>query len=81
MHRKLETAEGRLERHPLAAAPDLAARLAALARKQAAGGAAAAARREAKRAQGLILADELKARRRVLRRLGCALPPPQGTCP
>ncbi|KAK9840731.1 hypothetical protein WJX81_000998 [Elliptochloris bilobata] len=68
--RKLETAEGRLEKHALAGAPDLAARLAALARKQAAGAAAAVARREAKRAQGLILADELKARRRVLRRLG-----------
>ena len=68
--RKLETAEGRLEKHVLAGAPDLAARLAALRRKQALGAAAMAARREAKRAQGLILADELKARRRVLRRLG-----------
>lgn len=30
------------------------------------------AKREAKAAAGLILASELKARRRVLRRLGCA---------
>ncbi|KXZ50647.1 hypothetical protein GPECTOR_15g331 [Gonium pectorale] len=69
---KLESVEGLLAEHPLAAAlpaAELRGRLAALQRRGAADEAVAAARREAKAAASLILKDELKARQRVLRRL------------
>ncbi|EIE21291.1 antiviral helicase [Coccomyxa subellipsoidea C-169] len=68
--RKLENVEGLLSKHSLASAPDLEDRLAAWDRKQALASQVRVAKREAKSAASLILQQELKARRRVLRRLG-----------
>jgi hypothetical protein len=67
---RLESQDARLRVHKLAGAPDLATRLGALQAKRALAAAARTARREAKAAAGLVLSDELKARQRVLRRLG-----------
>ncbi|KAK9804329.1 hypothetical protein WJX72_007219 [[Myrmecia] bisecta] len=68
--RRLEKLEDALQHHPLASQPDRQARLQALARKQVCGEVVRLAAREVQAAQSLILKDELKARRRVLRRLG-----------
>lgn len=70
LQRKVESIEGLLARHELVGAPDLEERLAALERKQQLAEAARLARKEVKAAQTLILQDELKARRKVLKRLG-----------
>lgn len=68
--RRAEALEGMLERHPLHKHPELPGRLQQLAEKQGLLEAAKIARKEAKAAHSMILKDELKARRRVLRRLG-----------
>ncbi|CAL8466224.1 g5760 [Coccomyxa elongata] len=68
--RKLESVEGLLNSHPLAGALDLDDRLAAWDRKQELAAQVRVAKKEAKNAASLILQQELKARRRVLRRLG-----------
>jgi ATP-dependent RNA helicase DOB1 len=67
---RLEAVEARLASHALWSSPALLPGLVALQHKQALAAAARAAKRELKAAQGLVLADELKARSRVLRRLG-----------
>jgi ATP-dependent RNA helicase DOB1 len=68
--RRLESLDDRIARHPLAASPTLARLLGALQAKRALAAAAKVARREAKAAAGLVLSEELKARQRLLRRLG-----------
>jgi ATP-dependent RNA helicase DOB1 len=68
--RRLETVEDALATHPLAAEAALPAALGALARRAALASRAAAARAAARAARSLVLRDELKARRRVLKRLG-----------
>ncbi|KIY98950.1 ATP-dependent RNA helicase DOB1 [Monoraphidium neglectum] len=68
--RRLESLDDRIARHPLAASPALARLLGALQAKRALAAAAKVARREAKAAAGLVLSEELKARQRLLRRLG-----------
>ncbi|KAI7836432.1 hypothetical protein COHA_009701 [Chlorella ohadii] len=70
LQRKLESLEGLLRQHPLARAADLRPRLEALLQKQALHEAARTAKKEVKAAQALILHDDLKARKRVLGRLG-----------
>jgi ATP-dependent RNA helicase DOB1 len=67
---RLAAVEALLATHPLAGAPSLRARLAALARKAALGAEARAAARAARAARGLVLQEDLGRRRRVLRRLG-----------
>uniref|UniRef100_A0A383W508 Helicase ATP-binding domain-containing protein n=1 Tax=Tetradesmus obliquus TaxID=3088 RepID=A0A383W508_TETOB len=67
---RLEALEGRLAGHALWASKALLPGLVALQHKQGLAAAARAAKKELKAAQGLVLADELKARLRVLRRLG-----------
>jgi ATP-dependent RNA helicase DOB1 len=67
---RLEAVEARLASHALWGSPQLLPGLVALQHKQDLAAAARAARKELKAAQGLVLADELKARLRVLRRLG-----------
>ena len=57
-------------KHPLSGSPDIEVRLAAARSRGRAAERLRAARRRVKEAQTLILRDELKARRRVLRRLG-----------
>jgi ATP-dependent RNA helicase DOB1 len=58
-----------LEKHPLAASEKLPEQLAAFAKKRELALRCKVAKREAKAASGLILRDELKHRRRVLRRM------------
>jgi ATP-dependent RNA helicase DOB1 len=67
---RLEAVEARLASHALWGSPQLLPGLAALQHKQDLAAAARAAKKELKAAQGLVLADELKARLRVLRLLG-----------
>mmetsp|Transcript_5957 Transcript_5957/g.15823 ORF Transcript_5957/g.15823 Transcript_5957/m.15823 type:complete len:1086 (-) Transcript_5957:281-3538(-) len=67
---KLESVESALRSHPLASHPDLRARLALVQQRQELEEAMQASKREAKAAAGLILREELRARQRVLRRLG-----------
>ncbi len=67
---KIEQYDDRVAAHSLARRPGVARRLGALQAKQELAAAARAARREAKAAAGMVLGDELKARQRVLRRLG-----------
>jgi hypothetical protein len=67
---RLEALEARLTSHALWASSSLLPGLVALQHKQALAAAARAAKKELKAAQGLVLADELKSRMRVLRRLG-----------
>jgi hypothetical protein len=61
--------ESLLGKHPLARSPTLEARLATLLRKQALHEAVRTAKKEARAAAALICHEDLKARRRVLRRL------------
>ncbi|DBA84763.1 hypothetical protein WJX77_001199 [Trebouxia sp. C0004] len=68
--RKSETLEGLLTKHPLAASSTLEERLTLLRHKQMVAEKVRLAKKEVKAAQNLILQAELKARRRVLRRLG-----------
>ena len=68
--RRLESVEDALSSHPLANEDTLPAALGALARRAALTSRAAAARAAARAARSLVLRDELKARRRVLKRLG-----------
>jgi ATP-dependent RNA helicase DOB1 len=68
--RRSESLEQMLHKHALADSDTLQERLQLLAQKQALDEQVKIARKEAKAAQSLILKDELKARRRVLRRLG-----------
>ncbi|PRW05917.1 superkiller viralicidic activity 2-like 2 isoform B [Chlorella sorokiniana] len=70
LQRKLESLEGLLRQHSLARAADLRPRLEALLHKQALHEAARTAKKEVKAAQALIFHDDLKARKRVLGRLG-----------
>lgn len=70
LQRKAEGIEGLLAKHPLAGAPDLQARLQALLQKQALHEAVRTAKKEVKGAQRLILHEDLKARKKVLRQLG-----------
>eukprot|EP00887_Chlorella_sp_A99_P001342 scaffold14.g1342.t1 len=70
VQRKAESIEGLLAKHELAAATDLARRLEALQLKQALAEAVRLAKKEVHAAQSLVLQDDLKARRKVLRRLG-----------
>jgi hypothetical protein len=67
---RLEAVEARLAGHALWASASLLPGLVALQHKQALAAAARAAKKELKAAQGMVLADELKSRMRVLRRLG-----------
>jgi hypothetical protein len=67
---RLEALEARLTSHTLWASSSLLPGLVALQHKQALAAAARAAKKELKAAHGLVLADELKSRMRVLRRLG-----------
>ncbi|KAI3427412.1 hypothetical protein D9Q98_010327 [Chlorella vulgaris] len=67
--RKAEGVEGLLSKHPLARSPTLAHRLDVLLQKQALHEAVRTAKKEAKAAAALICHEDLKARRRVLRRL------------
>lgn len=67
---RLESLDSRIAAHPLARRADVANLLGALQAKRALAAAARSARREAKAAAGVVLLDELKARSRVLRRLG-----------
>ena len=69
MCRRLETFEGKLEKHRLAGAADLLERLRALQQKRMLKAQVRQAKREAKAAGNMILEDELKARRRILYRL------------
>lgn len=70
LKKRLGTVEKMLRDHSLAQSDSLAPRLEALAQKQNLVEAVRAARREVKSATGLILQEDLKSRRRVLRRLG-----------
>lgn len=67
---RLEALESKLSAHPLWSDTSLLPRLIALQHKEALASAARAARKELKAAQGLVLHEDLKARMRVLRRLG-----------
>ncbi|KAF5830217.1 NUC185 domain-containing protein [Dunaliella salina] len=71
---KLESVESALRSHPLASHPDLRSRLALVQQRQELEEAMQASKREAKAAAGLILREELRARQRVLRRLGYVTP-------
>lgn len=75
VHRKLESKESQLEEHPLIGAPDVGDRMGRLMTKQGLQAQAKALQKEVKAAQGTVLSSELKARHRVLRRLGwvCSL--------
>ena len=70
LKKRLESVEKMVGTHPLAESETLAERLATLAQKQALSESVRAARRDVKAATGLILQEDLKSRRRVLRRLG-----------
>eukprot|EP00884_Botryococcus_braunii_P015661 jgi/Botrbrau1/2779/Bobra.0164s0056.1 len=67
--RKLEKLEGLLEKHPLLRSPNLPERITMLRRKLELKRRVRAGKREVKAASNLILQDELKGRRRILRRL------------
>ena len=73
--RKLESVERLREKHELAASPQLPALLQQLRAKQALLEASRIASQEAASAEGTVLLPELKARRHVLTRLGCAFSP------
>lgn len=68
--RRLEAVEALLENHALAESATLAPRLCVLERKEALNDEIRVARKEVRSATTLVFKDELKARRRVLRRLG-----------
>lgn len=68
--RRLEAVEALLEKHALAESATLAPRLRVLERKEALNEEIRVARKEVRAATTLVFKDELKARRRVLRRLG-----------
>lgn len=68
--RRVETVEELLARHALAASPTLGPRLQTLQHKEALRGTIRVAKKEVRAASTLVFKDELKARRRVLRRLG-----------
>ena len=70
LKKRLHTVEKMLQDHALARSPSLAPRLEAFAQKQQLYEAIRAAKRNVKAATGLILQEDLKSRRRVLRRLG-----------
>jgi ATP-dependent RNA helicase DOB1 len=68
--KRLESVEKMLKEHPLATSSTLAPRLEALKKKQELAEAVRAARKDVKTATGLILQEDLRSRRRVLKRLG-----------
>ncbi len=68
--RRVETVEELLARHALAASPTLGPHLQTLQHKEALRGTIRVAKKEVRAASTLVFKDELKARRRVLRRLG-----------
>lgn len=70
--RRVETVEELLTRHALAASHTLGPRLQTLQHKEALRGTIRVAKKEVRAASTLVFKDELKARRRVLRRLGYA---------
>ncbi|CAK9262411.1 unnamed protein product [Sphagnum jensenii] len=70
--RRVETVEELLARHALAASHTLGPRLQTLQHKEALRGTIRVAKKEVRAASTLVFKDELKARRRVLRRLGYA---------
>ena len=70
LERRIEALETAVASHPLAASPDLPALLAALTRVNGLDRRAEVAEQQATSASQLILRVELKARRRVLRKLG-----------
>ena len=70
LQRRIEGVEDMTAQHPLHASPTLAEWLDLLKRKQAVHGAVKATKKEIKAAQSLILQEDLKHRRKVLKRLG-----------
>lgn len=70
VQRKVESIEGLLGKHPLAGSATLRARLEALLNKQALHEAVRTAKKEVKGAQRLILHEDLRARKKVLKALG-----------
>ncbi|XP_024395394.1 DExH-box ATP-dependent RNA helicase DExH9 [Physcomitrium patens] len=70
--RRAEAVEALLEKHALADSPTLEPRLRALGQKEALTSKIRIARKDVRAATTLVFKDELKARRRVLRRLGYA---------
>lgn len=70
--RRVEAVEGLLTNHVLASLPSLSDRLTAFHRKEKISSLIGAARHEVRTATSLAFKDELKCRRRVLRRLGYA---------
>lgn len=67
---RIEEVEGMLAGHRLAAVPGLLQRLALLQEKQALSSQIKLAKKEVKTAQSLVLLDDLRAKQRVLRKLG-----------
>eukprot|EP00899_Mesostigma_viride_P016139 jgi/Mesvir1/24526/Mv21867-RA.1 len=70
LSRRIESVEGMLEGHALAGEPGLGDRLRMMRRKQHLRDSIKAVKKEIKACQDLVLKSELKARHRVLRRLG-----------
>jgi len=68
--KRLESVEKMLKEHTLATSSTLAPRLEAFRKKQELAEAVRAARKDVKTATGLILQEDLRSRRRVLKRLG-----------
>lgn len=68
--RRVEAVEALLEKHALTDSPTLEPRLRALEQKEALTAQIRVARKDVRAATTLVFKDELKARRRVLRRLG-----------
>ena len=70
LKKRLKNVQHMLKNHPLVDSPTLADRLKSLAKKRELAESARQVRREVRRTRGLILQEDLKARRKVLRRLG-----------
>ena len=70
LQRRVESVEDMIAQHPLHVSPTLAERLELLKRKQSMHSAVKATKKEIKAAQSLILQDDLKHRRKILKRLG-----------
>jgi len=74
IERRVETLEGVLKSHRVAAGGDPGEQVKKMRQKLALGEAVRVAKKEVKAAAGMICKDELKARRRLLRRLGYTTP-------
>lgn len=68
--RRLEAVEKMIADHPVASSPSISSRLKILQKKNKLTASIRAARSEVRAASTLVFKDELKARKRVLRRLG-----------